>query len=92
MRIKYIQAFIITVMGILTVLSSAAQKKSISQKVDSVCKLMTLEEKNGQMNQYNDDWNAKGPLTLDNDNAGQIQLCLGACVHVPFISIVGFGI
>ncbi len=74
MRIKYLSHFVITVFGIFAVLFSTAQNRSISQKVDSVCKLMTLEEKIGQMNQYNDDWNATGPLTLDNDKAGQIQL------------------
>jgi beta-glucosidase len=51
----------------------AAQKKSIAQKVDSVLKLMTLEEKIGQMNQYNDDWTATGPVTLDNKKQEQVK-------------------
>jgi beta-glucosidase len=34
---------------------------------------MTLEEKVGQLNQYNDDWYATGPLTLKDDMAGQIR-------------------
>jgi len=34
---------------------------------------MTLEEKIGQLNQYNDDWMATGPVTLDNDKMGQIK-------------------
>jgi beta-glucosidase len=50
-----------------------AQKKSIVQKVDSVLKLMTLDEKIGQLNQYNDDWTATGPLTIDSDKVSQIQ-------------------
>ncbi|MFZ4620245.1 MAG: glycoside hydrolase family 3 N-terminal domain-containing protein [Bacteroidota bacterium] len=50
-----------------------AQPKSIEQRVDSVLKLMTLEEKIGQMNQYNDDWTATGPATVDNDKANQIR-------------------
>jgi beta-glucosidase len=50
-----------------------AQKKSVDQKVDSVLSLMTLEEKVGQLNQYNDDWYATGPLTLKDDMAGQIR-------------------
>jgi beta-glucosidase len=50
-----------------------AQKKSISQKVDSVIQLMTLEEKIGQLNQYNDDSKATGPVTNDSDKAGQVQ-------------------
>jgi beta-glucosidase len=50
-----------------------AQEKSIAQKVDSVLKLMTLDEKVGQLNQYNDDWTATGPVTIDTSKANQIQ-------------------
>jgi len=50
-----------------------AQTKSVKQKVDSVLRLMTLEEKIGQLNQYNDDWTATGPVTVDNDKANQIR-------------------
>ena len=50
-----------------------AQQKTINQKVDSVLRLMTLEEKIGQLNQYNDDWKATGPVTVDNDKANQIR-------------------
>jgi beta-glucosidase len=50
-----------------------SQQKSLDQKVDSVMNLMTLEEKIGQMNQYNDDWTATGPATVDNDKATQIR-------------------
>ncbi|OIQ79923.1 periplasmic beta-glucosidase precursor [mine drainage metagenome] len=53
--------------------SIIAQTKSIKQKVDSVLRLMTLEEKIGQLNQYNDDWTATGPITVDNDKANQIR-------------------
>ena len=38
------------------------KKKTIDQKVDSVLKLMTLDEKIGQMNQYNGDWDATAQL------------------------------
>ena len=51
----------------------SAQKKSLAQKVDSVLNLMTLDEKIGQLNQYNDDQAATGPITLDNDKIGQIK-------------------
>ena len=62
------------------------QQKPISQRVDSVLLLMTLEEKIGQLNQYNDDWTATGPVTVDSDKAKQISNgqvgsllnCLGA--------------
>ena len=50
-----------------------AQQKTIEQRVDSVLKLMTLDEKIGQMNQYNGDWNATGPITKDGDKQTQIK-------------------
>ena len=34
---------------------------------------MTIEEKIGQLNQYNDDWTPTGPATLDNNKAEQIK-------------------
>jgi beta-glucosidase len=37
------------------------EKSSIDTKVDSLLSLMTLEEKIGQMNQYNGFWNVTGP-------------------------------
>lgn len=45
-----------------------AQQKTIAQRVDSVMRLMTLAEKIGQMNQYNGDWAATGPVTKDVGN------------------------
>src|SRR5438045_13063 len=50
-----------------------AQRKAIDQKVDSVLKLMTLDEKIGQMNQYNGEWAATGPITRDGDKQNQIK-------------------
>lgn len=50
-----------------------AQKKNIDQRVDSVLKLMTLDEKIGQMNQYNGDFAATGPITKDGDKQNQIR-------------------
>lgn len=50
-----------------------SQNKSLSQKADSVLKLMTLEEKVGQLNQYNDDNQATGPVTIDNNKVDQIK-------------------
>ena len=50
-----------------------AQNKSIAQKVDSVLRLMTLEEKIGQLNQYNDDWLATGPVTIDTSKGNQVR-------------------
>ncbi|MGE5108055.1 MAG: glycoside hydrolase family 3 N-terminal domain-containing protein [Sphingobacteriales bacterium] len=55
------------------VLTTQAQHKTIDQKVDSVLRLMTLDEKIGQMNQYNGDWEATGPITKDGDKQNQIR-------------------
>ncbi|KAA9038215.1 glycosyl hydrolase [Ginsengibacter hankyongi] len=63
------------VLYFLVIFSSTcyAQTKTIDQKVDSVLKLMTLDEKVGQMNQYNGDWDATGPITNDGDKQNQIR-------------------
>ena len=53
--------------------NTAAQRKTIDQRVDSVLRLMTLEEKVGQLNQYNGDWNATGPITKDGEKQEQIR-------------------
>lgn len=50
-----------------------SQQKTIDQKVNALLKQMTLEEKIGQLNQYNDDWTATGPVTVDNDKVNQIR-------------------
>ncbi len=63
----------LTIAVIATVIISQAQKKTIDQRVDSVLKLMTLDEKVGQMNQYNGPWAATGPLTNDDKLLDQIK-------------------
>lgn len=50
-------------------LSVFAQNSDIERKVDSVLKLMTLEEKVGQMNQLNGFWDLTGPAPKDGDAA-----------------------
>src|SRR5215469_11240941 len=63
-----------------------AQGKTIDQKVDSVLQLMTLDEKIGQMNQYNGDWDATGPITNDGDKQNQIRKgMLGSMLNVTGI-------
>ncbi|HPH89774.1 MAG TPA: glycoside hydrolase family 3 N-terminal domain-containing protein [Ferruginibacter sp.] len=64
---------ILTIAIVATTFFSQAQKKTIDQRVDSVLKLMTLEEKAGQMNQYNGPWAATGPLTNDDKLIDQIK-------------------
>jgi beta-glucosidase len=61
----------------------SGQRKTIDQKVDSVLRLMTLDEKIGQMNQYNGDWDATGPITKDGDKQNQIRKgMLGSMLNV----------
>lgn len=45
--------------------ASYSKKDSINKKVDSLLELMTLEEKVGQMNQYNGFWDVTGPGPTD---------------------------
>src|ERR1700761_3125891 len=45
-----------------------AQQDSIDIKVDTLLSKMTLAEKIGQLNQYNGDWEATGPVTKDVGN------------------------
>jgi beta-glucosidase len=47
---------------------ASAQQSTIDQKVEALLAKMTLEEKIGQLNQYNGDWEATGPLTKDVGN------------------------
>jgi beta-glucosidase len=65
--------FVITVFQIFFLQFSYSQGKSTDQKVDSVLSLMNIDEKIGQLNQYNDDWLATGPVTIDSTKAQQIK-------------------
>lgn len=49
------------------------ERKDIDRKVDSVLNLMTLEEKIGQMNQYNGFWDVTGPVPNDGDAAKKYE-------------------
>jgi len=50
-----------------------AQNKTIDQKVDSLLSLMTLEEKVGQMNQYNGFWEVTGPVPEEGNAATKYE-------------------
>ncbi|MEI9957734.1 MAG: glycoside hydrolase family 3 N-terminal domain-containing protein [Ferruginibacter sp.] len=72
--------------AMVQVLFCTAQK-TIDQKVDSVLKLMTLDEKIGQMNQYNGDFDATGPITQDGDKQNQIRAGkLGSVLNVTGVA------
>jgi len=65
--------FIVFCLTILSVVAASGQVLSIDQKVDSLIRLMTLEEKIGQLNQYSDDNKATGPVTIDNYKINQVR-------------------
>jgi beta-glucosidase len=52
-------------LSFVVVLSIPGFGQSIDQRVEELLKKMTLEEKIGQLNQYNGDWTATGPVTKD---------------------------
>ncbi len=52
----------------ITIQMAIGQKNSIPQKVEKLLKKMTLAEKIGQLNQYNGNWEATGPITTDVGN------------------------
>lgn len=70
---KIFTHFVFSLLFVFLVLSSIAQRKTIDQRVDSVLRLMTLEEKVGQLNQYSGDWISTGPITPDGDKQNQIR-------------------
>jgi beta-glucosidase len=77
------KSYLVATSLLLAFIVAHGQKKTIPQKVDSVLHLMTLEEKVGQMNQYNGDWDATGPITKDGDKQEQIRKgMLGSMLNV----------
>lgn len=54
-------------------MASNDNKLPLDRKVDSVLSLMTLEEKVGQMNQYNGFWNVTGPVPKDGSAAKKYE-------------------
>lgn len=55
------------------IVQSPKNKSSVDRKVDSLLSLMTLEEKVGQMNQYNGFWNVTGPAPKDGSAAKKYE-------------------
>jgi beta-glucosidase len=53
--------------------SGYSQLSTIDRRVDSVLRLMTLDEKIGQMNQYSGFWDATGPITEEGDKLEQVR-------------------
>lgn len=63
-----------------------AQKKTIDQRVDSVLRLMTLEEKVGQMNQLSGVWAHTGPIT----NEGNVMDLIRQGRIGSMLNVTGF--
>ena len=83
MKKKNLRVLLALMIAVAPFVICSAQQKTIDQKVDSVLKLMTLDEKIGQMNQYNGDWDATGPITKDGDKQNQIRKgMLGSMLNV----------
>lgn len=53
--------------------TSSSNKEIIDKKVDSLLALMTLEEKVGQMNQYNGFWDVTGPTPVEGHAAKKYE-------------------
>ncbi|WP_298767528.1 beta-glucosidase BglX [uncultured Polaribacter sp.] len=70
--VKFIHILAFTILGFVSCNSPKNQaiKSKVDQKVDALLNLMTLEEKIGQMNQYNGFWDVTGP-TPKNGNAAK---------------------
>src|SRR5258708_17820783 len=49
----------------LLISSVVLSQSSVDRRVETLLQKMTLDEKIGQLNQYNGDWEATGPLTKD---------------------------
>ncbi|MBN8686259.1 MAG: beta-glucosidase BglX [Chitinophagales bacterium] len=64
---------LLSVCFISSLAAQTTAEKRIDKSVDSLLKLMTLDEKIGQMNQYNGPWAATGPLTNEGNLVGQIK-------------------
>src|SRR5579863_3694657 len=60
--------FMLVLLAGLFINKAIAQQDPIDRKVDSLLAKMTLAEKIGQLNQYNGDWEATGPVTPDVGN------------------------
>ncbi|WP_445711792.1 beta-glucosidase BglX [Flavobacterium sp.] len=81
MKFKQLQYIIITsVILLVTSCNFSNQKKTVSNKpdniearVDSVLQLMTLDEKIGQMNQYNGFWEITGPVPKEGQAAKKYE-------------------
>ncbi len=72
-RLKYFSIPLCLVLVFLQVLPTVAQERTIDQKINTLLKQMTIEEKIGQLTQYSGDWKATGPVTFKGDHKEAIK-------------------
>ena len=70
---KTLLSFLVALVVAFPLCRLQAQTRDVDHQVDSVLQLMTLDEKVGQMNQYNGNWDATGPITETGDIQDQIR-------------------
>lgn len=63
--------FLVFFIGIL--IASSIKAQPIEKKIEILLSKMTLDEKIGQLNQYNGDWGSTGPITKDDEKQQQIR-------------------
>ena len=54
--------------------ASLVSAQNFEQRIDSVMRLMTLDEKIGQMNQFNGFWNATGPVPAEGNSLERYEI------------------
>ena len=76
---KKITTFTLLIISLFAV----AQQQTIDQKVNTLLKKMTIEEKIGQLNQYTGDNSATGPITINPNKQAEIKAGLiGSMLNV----------
>ena len=68
-----LKSIVLTTGLLVSSVLSFSQVNKIDKRVDSLMKLMTLDEKIGQLNQYSSDFAATGPITKEGDKQDQIR-------------------
>jgi len=68
-----IVSLMISCKNVATNTKNNSEKTTIDKKVDSLLNIMTLEEKIGQMNQYNGFWDLTGPAPSKGDGANKYE-------------------
>ena len=65
--IRSVAAMLFALLHVFALAQTPAKEAAITEKVNALLQRMTLEEKVGQMNQYNGFWEVTGPAPKDGD-------------------------